>query len=92
MPSLDRGERLVEVGQAHPGGDPLDRDPAVALAQLGEDAVLEAVERREVDMAALRLDDVVAAVAAEQLRDSKAGARADDADHAFVRKRPVGPA
>src|SRR5688500_4182520 len=43
-------------------------------------------------MSALRLDDLISAAAAEQLGYSEAGARADDADHALLRERPLGTA
>ena len=75
-----------------PGGDPLDRNPAEIAAKLRQDAVLERVERREIDMAALGLDHVIIVAPAKQRGDAEAGAGPDDADHAVARKRLVGPA
>ena len=92
LAALDLGEGPVEVGQARARRRLLDRDPPVAAPKRGEDPVLEAVERREIDMAALRLDDMVMAAAAEQLGDSEPGAGADDADHPVVGQGPLRPA
>jgi hypothetical protein len=91
-PAFDRGQRFVEIAEAHARGDALDRDSPVAPAQLEEDLILELIGGREVDMAALGLDDVIASLAAQQLGDAEAGAWADDADHAFLGKRLRGAA
>src|SRR5207253_10559879 len=89
---LDRRQSLVDVAEAHSGGDALDRYAAVALAELGEDPVLEAVDRREIDMAALGLDDMIMAAAAQQLGNPQACAGADDGDHPFAGKPALGAA
>ena len=57
--ALDRAERFVEVPQPLPRRHPLDRDAAEMAAKLGQDLVLEAVERREIDVAALGLDHLI---------------------------------
>jgi hypothetical protein len=46
----------------------------------------------QVDMAAFRLDDVVAPVAAQELGDARPVPGADDADDATVRQRTIGAA
>lgn len=58
--TLDRAERLVEVPQAPARGNALHRHPPEILAQFDEQPVLEAVERRKIYVAALRLDHLVA--------------------------------
>jgi hypothetical protein len=60
------------------------------LAEPGEDPVLHLVQRGKIRVAAFRLDDVVAAGAAEELCDAQAGAGSDDADYALLRQVPVG--
>ena len=87
---LDRRQRLIKVPQTPARGDPLDRHAAEIAAQLGQNFVLELVERGEVDMAAFSLDHLIIVVFAEQSRDSETRAGADNADHPFIRKRQVG--
>ena len=89
--AFDRAERFVKVPQPLPRGDPLDRDPPEVPPQLRQDLVLEAVERGEIDMAALGLDHLIMVALLEQRGDAEAGARADDADHALLGKRRSGP-
>ena len=77
-------EMAVDVDEARPGDDPLDRGAAVA----GDDGVGErlllGIERREADMGGLGLDDGDPAGAPRQQRHAEAGARPDDADHALL--------
>src|SRR3546814_13466516 len=65
--SFERGQRFVNIDDRRARHDPLDRDAPVAFAQPRENRVLDAVERREVDMPALgRLDAILTAVRTEE--------------------------
>src|SRR3546814_15978159 len=78
--SFERGQRFVNIDDRRARHDPLDRDAPVAFAQPRENRVLDAVERREVDMPALgRLDALLTAVAPD-MRVAVAGARTDDGE------------
>src|SRR3546814_1318999 len=88
--SFERGQRFVNIDDRRARHDPLVRDAPVAFAQPRENRVLDAVERREVDMPALgRLDAILTAVAPD-MRDAEAGARTDDGDRPGFGKRLVG--
>jgi hypothetical protein len=64
----------------------------VALAQTGQQRILDGVERGEVDMAALGgLHVIAAGSVAPQLRHAKAGAGAGDADRAISGSGTSGP-
>ena len=61
-----------------PDDDPLDRDPAEVLREAARGSCPRGVERREIDVAALGLDHVIAVGLAKQRGDAEPGARADD--------------
>src|SRR5437868_667799 len=89
---FDRAQSLVQVPEALPARDALDRDATEVTAELSQDLVFEAVERSEIDMAALGLDHLIMVGLLEQRGDAKARTGADDADHSEVGKRPLGTA
>jgi hypothetical protein len=94
----DGGLRLVQgnLGRAVFKTSAVDDErwivEAPALCFSDQNEVLERVQRCKVDVATLGFDDLVAPVLLEQRSNAKAGARTDDADHALLRKRPLGTA
>ena len=90
--ALQRGERLVDRDDPGAGDDAFGRHARERLAQALEQRVLDPVERREVHMATLGFEDLVAILAPQQLRDAEPGARATDRRDALGRQRCVGAA
>ena len=77
--AFDRAERLVEVPQPAARRRCRSTETRRKLRRkLDQDLVLEAVERREVDVAALGLDHLIVVALPEQRGDAEAGARTDD--------------
>src|SRR3546814_6388625 len=72
--------------------DAFGQHAAVAAAESRQDRILDAVERREVDMTALGRLDPIGVTVAPDMRDAQPGAGADDADRAGRRQRFVGTA
>src|SRR6476619_7486598 len=89
-PAFDRAKRFVKIPQPTARSDALDRNAPEAPAKFDEDAVLEIVERREVDVTALGLDDVVSVSFLQQRCHTEARAWTNDADDAGVGQWPVG--
>ena len=75
-------EEAVDVDQAGPRDDPLDRGAAVAGGERVGKLLLLGVERAEADMGGLGLDHVDPAAAPVEDRDAEAGAGADHAGDA----------
>ena len=85
-----RRQRFIYIDDAGTGYDTLYRHAAMAFAQPREDGVLDAVERREIDMSAFgRLDAIVGPIT-PYMRDAKPGPGADNADRSLRGKRLVG--
>ncbi len=87
--AFDRRQRFVNVGNARTCNHALHRNPAVSLAQPGKDSVLDAVQRRKIDMAALGRLHMIAAIAAPDMGDAQSRARSDNADGTGFRQRLV---
>lgn len=81
--SFHARQRFINIDDAGTGYDTLYRHAAMAFAQPREDGVLDAVERREIDMSAFgRLDAIVGPIA-PYMRDAKPGPGADNADRSL---------
>src|SRR5690242_12438538 len=90
--TLDRASRFVDAPEALSRGNSLDRNPTKVPAKLDEHLVLEQVQRREIDVAALSLDHFIMISLAQERCDAEAGSRPDDRGHALCRERHVRPA
>src|SRR6516165_412359 len=88
--SFHRCEGFVDIKEAWAGDEPLHRYARIAKTHAPQDCIFEIIERREIDMAAFAFNDMIAAVAAQDMRDAESRARADDGDDAILRQGAIG--
>ena len=59
--AVQRGERLVDLGETRARYHPLGRNPSIALPEAGENGVLDGVERSEGDVPTFARLDMIGA-------------------------------